>query len=302
MESNPHYNYALRHIILKDPPHPKCTTIITDLNGYKWSASEDLVKQGYFKPVTVPKEQGVNTNLLLLFNCTMGSAGERFTTQIVESMAHDIWFQKYGRIKVLIAARDVTRNRFMPRMARFKNRMSILAETFATVREIAGTKLDMHHVNLHAAAIEKRRKLAEAGKPLKPVKAPPHRATVAELRRSGVKNVFAKDKELLKMNELLRKQEDEAIAEACTNPESLFEESDLAYTPSSSQSVSDYEEGLLDEGDGRLETAWTLQKEPPLLLTDDQLFPITVGSLDCRVAIFCSCRYRRDSVSWSSPR
>jgi len=136
------FNDVLTERMITNSPTPSCTTTLLNLDGYDWTTYDKLLTEGHLVPITVPPGEGVNKNILFVANLLMkGLDGERFLTQIIESIGSNHWIHQYGRIRMLTWVPDSGKIRFMPRKFMDKTRMSILTDIVAEVKELAGEEM-----------------------------------------------------------------------------------------------------------------------------------------------------------------
>lgn len=123
------------------------------LDGYDWNVYPQIFASNPLRPewaldqkfplldpLTVPPEDGINTDIIFTGNLSMaGSDGERLLAQFLTCCALGQWVQKFGRVRFLVWVQDALRDRYLPRGIGGRNRAAVVAETVAEVHEVVSS-------------------------------------------------------------------------------------------------------------------------------------------------------------------
>lgn len=121
------------------------------LDGYDWNTYSKLFASKppgspwpadfpSLNPLSVPPEDGINTDIIFTANLSMaGSDGDRLLSQFLTCCALGQWVQQFGRVRFLVWAQDALRDRYLPRGVGGRNRTTVVAETVAEVHEVVSS-------------------------------------------------------------------------------------------------------------------------------------------------------------------
>lgn len=122
---------------------------LVKLNGHDWPTYERLLNGPYttrrfppnypgLKPKTVPPEEGLNTDLLVVGNI-QGTVSQRLTTQFINSVGLQEWVQQFGRVRFLLWMPDLDKERLLPRSIPQRLGPSVISDAFCQIREICSS-------------------------------------------------------------------------------------------------------------------------------------------------------------------
>ncbi|RPA75510.1 S-adenosyl-L-methionine-dependent methyltransferase [Ascobolus immersus RN42] len=144
MEPREFYHPLLKKRFSESISADDSNILLTSLNGYRWGTYTVLEKDyGLDKIPVTSWDEGSDFNKKILFigNCTMDQNGQRFATQLLDSIKTGEWLYKFGRVRFLTWVDDEFRHRILPGNMQHIQRYSFVADQHTETTEVAGVPI-----------------------------------------------------------------------------------------------------------------------------------------------------------------